>query len=329
MGVHLRLLEEHEGPAVVDLFRRAFGGSIDLKLFEWKYRRNPQGPSIEAVAEDSGRIVGFYGMQATTFLDPDGQPVPTYQETDLMVDPASRGQNLFARLGTFAYEEGARRGAPFTYGFPNSRSTPVGKRKLGWRVLQVWPLWSLYLRARMPGRLAVLDGLLGPVRNLPGTIARRRAGAGSPAREIPADRYAPPAPSGIATQRSEALLRWRLAENPLAEYRCLAASDDAAMVLFTLRESRGLRELVLVDAFGPVDKLEGLLPSIIDLGIQAQADVVRCWAGRDTALGQALAGAGFLHRPGPNLTINLMAEGHEAFLDPANWAVTVLDSDTA
>jgi len=57
-----RTLKKGDESRVIELHHHAFGSDINMELWEWKYRKQPQGDSLIAVAEIDGEIVGHQGM---------------------------------------------------------------------------------------------------------------------------------------------------------------------------------------------------------------------------------------------------------------------------
>jgi hypothetical protein len=192
-------------PALLALFRAAFGVEASADEWAWKYDRNPN-PGVSAVAATDGRIVGFYGAFGTRYRGAGGD-FPGVSAVDVMTDPAARrlGRHALIRnLGEAYCRLNREAGAPFYFGFPHERHRVLGERLLGYRSVEPAGEWTRPLGA--PGFLRRLRGRLRRARVSPG-LSR---GHDSLAEAL----HARP---GWRTDRSLATLDWRFSR-PGASY---------------------------------------------------------------------------------------------------------------
>jgi GNAT superfamily N-acetyltransferase len=127
--------------------------------YTWKFRDNPDGDPVVAVAEDNGKIVGQYALWPTK-LRLGSVVVMGAQSLDTMTHPDYRGQGMFPQLAEACMQYAAGRGIQVLYGFPNENSFPGFVRKLDWDCTGNIPIWVRPLRPsrhhRMPRYLGSL-----------------------------------------------------------------------------------------------------------------------------------------------------------------------------
>jgi hypothetical protein len=125
---------------LAELFRAVFGFDRGIDHADWKFRCNPAGDPIIAIAEVSGRIVGQYALWPTPLRL--GQSiVQGAQSLDTMTHPDYRGQGMFTVLAEECMKYAAARGIQALYGFPNKNSQPGFLRRLDWDCTGEIPTW--------------------------------------------------------------------------------------------------------------------------------------------------------------------------------------------
>jgi len=243
-----RPAEQGDRPAILSLFRTAFKLDPDPSDWAWKYDRNPR-PAVSVVADDGGRIVGFFGAMGTRYRGADGD-LPGASSGDIMTDPAARvlGKSaLFRELGNAYRELNAAAGIPFDFGFPHDRSGRVVEKLLGY--VRVEP-------CRETGRRLDAPPLVGRLRR---RLLRLREGtAFGAAWTAFAERlHARP---GWRTDRSADVVAWRLSR-PGTSYRAFQLLDlrgrCRGSAVTALRDGRAL----LVD-FQVADESSSDLPDL-------------------------------------------------------------------
>lgn len=115
--------------ALLALFQRAFGASMSIDEWAWKY---PERSGLSMVAMRHQRAVAHYGGQPRCMLAM-GEPLTGVQISDIMVDPNERGalgrQGLFPRIARAFTEQVTVPEGPhaFVFGFPSPRATRLGE----------------------------------------------------------------------------------------------------------------------------------------------------------------------------------------------------------
>ncbi|MGH9014427.1 MAG: GNAT family N-acetyltransferase [Acidimicrobiia bacterium] len=251
----IRRYADADEPAVLGLLQASLGwvpDDLHARLFEWKHRENPFGPSPGWVAVDGAhrdRIVGFRTFLRWEF-EREGQIVEGVRAVDTATDPSYQGRGVFSRLTLGALDELRGAGLAFVFNTPNERSLP-GYLKMGWQAVGRLPVGARPRSVRSLARLirartaAEKWSLASPV--------------GRPATEVLADGRATAgllaalsAPPGLRTRRTPAFLAWRYGFEPLA-YRVLLAGprlEDGALV-FRLRRRGGATEAAICDVLVP------------------------------------------------------------------------------
>jgi GNAT superfamily N-acetyltransferase len=163
-----------DAPDLRKLFELAFGFDRGAAYDAWKFRDNPDGPPIIAVAEDQGKIVGQYALWPTTLrLGP--HIIRGAQSLDTMTHPDYRGQGMFTVLAEQCMRFAVARGIEVLYGFPNESSYPGFVRKLDWDCTGTIPVWTRFLR---PSRHQRLPRWMGPFADVGAKILPRGSRAG-------------------------------------------------------------------------------------------------------------------------------------------------------
>ena len=212
MAPRVRPAEPADRPGILSLFRSAFKLEPDPADWVWKYDRNPFR-AVSVVADDGGRVVGFFGAMATRYRGAEGS-LPGAASGDIMTDPSARtlGKSaLFREIGDAYRDLNAALGVPFDFGFPHARSGRVVERLLGF--VRVAPCSEA-------GRPLDAPPLLGRLRR---RLLRVREGfEPGPAWDAFAERlHARP---GWRTDRSGGTVLWRLSRPGFA-YRSFRLLD--------------------------------------------------------------------------------------------------------
>jgi Acetyltransferase (GNAT) domain len=206
MSVSVRPAEETDRPALFELFSVAFGSPADPAEWAWKYDRNPN-PSVSVVAEESGRIVGFFGGFGTRYRGAEGD-FPGVAGVDVMTDPSARTlgrRTLFQKLGLEFFRVNGEKGVPFGFGFPNERARLAAEKTMDYRPVEPARQWT---------RALVAPSLLGRLRRR--FLKIRVSETFSPAHDALAETLHVRA--GWRTDRSRATMNWRFAARPNVSY---------------------------------------------------------------------------------------------------------------
>lgn len=199
MPIEIRPVTPADRPALLDLFRAAFGAEAPAADWAWKYDRCPHA-AVSVGAFDAGKALGFFGGLGTRYRGGEGN-LPGVSAVDVMTAPSSRTlgrRTLFQRVAADFFERNGAAGAPFVLGFPNDRHRLAGERVLGYVSVEPAAEWS-----RPVGR----PGLLSRLRRR--RLRHRRGPAVSAAHDALAEVLH--ARAGWRTDRSRPTLDWRFA----------------------------------------------------------------------------------------------------------------------
>lgn len=206
MALSFRPAEPGDRTAILSLFRTAFKADPDPADWGWKYDANPR-KAISVVADDGGRIIGFFGAMGTRYRGAAGD-LPGTSAVDVMTDPQARSLGktaLFKELGDTFRKLNADAGIPFDFGFPHERARKIEERLLGCVTIEPCGEW---------GRTISSPPLLGRLRRR--LLRVREDGRFGTAWATLAERlHARP---GWRTDRSAEVMAWRLSR-PGRSYR--------------------------------------------------------------------------------------------------------------
>ncbi|CUU89401.1 Uncharacterised protein [Campylobacter hyointestinalis] len=118
---------------IFDLFRSCFYRNIDDKLWNWAYMDNPNGEPIVSLFYDNNKLVGHYAVIPTNFIYKN-KTLKAVLSMTTMVDAAYRKYGIFVEQASFVYEKAFDLNYKFIYGFPNQKSAPGFKKRLGWTI---------------------------------------------------------------------------------------------------------------------------------------------------------------------------------------------------
>lgn len=143
MALSFRPAEPGDRLAILSLFRTAFKTDPDPADWSWKYDANPR-KAVSVVADDGGRIIGFFGAMGTRYRGAAGD-LPGTSAVDVMTDPQARSLGktaLFKELGDAFRRRNAEAGIPFDFGFPHERARKIEERLLGCVTIEPCGEWS-------------------------------------------------------------------------------------------------------------------------------------------------------------------------------------------
>jgi GNAT superfamily N-acetyltransferase len=240
----VRSLSPDDVPAVLQLLvetmRVSSGGDYSEAFFRWKHERNPFGVSPGLIALDGERVVGVrlflrWTLQAGDLILRAVRPV------DTATHPDYQGLGIFRRLTTELLKQ-MEETAPvdLVFNTPNLNSLP-GYLRMGWSPVGTLPVHISPVRpvsflrgafqarnATAAGRVSRTDGALG--------IAARTSSlprADVAFQDVRGLEYllAAQAPNArLHTPLTVDYLRWRYADAPTLDYRCIQAFTGRALV---------------------------------------------------------------------------------------------------
>lgn len=114
----MRAYKPGDETAVLELLNNVFQGSMDDRLWKWKYFQHPQGSGWITVAESGSEIVAMYAVMRCNlnFL---GTAVTSVQSVDSAVRNDQRRKRWMLRLAQSLYDRSAREGVTACFGFPS------------------------------------------------------------------------------------------------------------------------------------------------------------------------------------------------------------------
>ncbi len=316
-------------------------GARSRELFAWKHRRNPFGSSPGLLAVHDGRIVGVRLFLRWRLASARG-PLRAVRAVDTATHPDYQRQGIFRRLTLTLLEQlEADDAVDLVFNTPNADSRP-GYLRMGWQEAGLLPVHISPVRP-----VTFLRGLRGARNaNASGGAA---AVAGAPTVPVPASACPLPraaeafadagaldhllagirTPAALHTPRTVDYLRWRYAEAPGLDYRCVPVHDAGRLVglgLGRLRRRAGLVELTLGEVLvrdGDVRAAGRVLRAARTCGV----DHVAVHAGPGSEVAARLLRCGYLPVPGQGigLVVNPRTPPAGRALDPDAWAVSLGD----
>jgi len=344
-ALQVRRLTADDDTEVRRLLRRCLGqgptGDRTAAFFAWKHRENPFGSSPGLAALHDGQIVGvriFLRWQ----LEAMGEPVHALRAVDTATDPAHQGRGIFRHLTLSLLDDLDRSGeVDLVFNTPNGNSRP-GYLKMGWRAVGTLPVRMAVVR---PSR--VLSGARAAARAT-ATGGGDAASTEKPSRELVSCPFESASTvlaergqevqdildeaadvHGLHTPLSLRYLRWRYAEVPDLDYRCIVSEAGGRLrgVAFGQVRPRGpLAEFTLCDTLlraGDRRTARRLLSESRRSG----ADHVVVHVPRGSAAERPALRAGFVRVPhqGLALVANPRRETPVDPLRPTSWHLSLGD----
>lgn len=317
-----------------DNLRDAYGNllpeqtdELDRGKLDWKFRDNPAGTGLIALARHDRDVLGLNGFMPARF-EIEGEELIGYQSMDTIVTSAARGQGVFGRMIERFYDE--TRGA-LLYGFPNESSAVGFFGKLEWTSFGIVPMLVRPLSTGPLKRFSrAIPSLPLPVWGARSAKIKQIDSFGEGATAAWA-RFAEPI--GCAVKRDADYLNWRLKDNPAFEYMKWTLPDGsfAADIVLDKHDSRiGY----LMEAVGPSDSLLPLVAHSLRRMKSAGAQLAFAWCSPWSPNYRTLRRLGFLPFPQAIRPIKIffgarrLRATSDAVTDPAKWYVSYLDSDT-
>lgn len=235
-------------PALLALFRRAFGHDMAPALWRWKYQ-NPR--SHGTLVEFAGDVVAYYGGVPRT-VRCFGNPVTAVQIGDVMVTPALRGKLtrhgpfFEAATGFITRWMDTHREYDFAFGFPSERASRLGV------ALNLYQPMDRILEVQWPAQGAG-HGLLVSARPL--TVSDHQA-----VNRL-WQRMAKDLSGGVVGVRDFDFLRHRYLQHPVQRYHVLLVSRRLTghpLGVVVLRD-HGAHGLELLDLVAPRRQMPALV----------------------------------------------------------------------
>ncbi len=116
---------------ILELFEHSFNSKMDEKLWDWAYIDNPNGNPIVSLYFDGVKLVGHYAVIPIKFMH-NQKSLNAVLSMTTMVNSAYRKYGIFIEQADEVYEKATELGYKFVCGFPNKKSAPGFKKRLGW-----------------------------------------------------------------------------------------------------------------------------------------------------------------------------------------------------
>jgi GNAT superfamily N-acetyltransferase len=246
--INIRDFEASDLDQCIRLLQVGHDPEFDYERFAWLHFKNALAPSRMAVAEEKGRIIGFYGVIKKR-LNIEGKGYIGGRDIDPVVHPEFRGRGIFSRLLDYGLNN--FREVDIFFNFANELSAP-GFLKSGWRrvglledcvfqagvdlakpkqLLLYYLCWgALHLRFKKPGESI-------RIKELPSeSVTQFR------------DDLTVFTGSNIYVERDWAYLQWRYLQKPGQSYRFFLESwADCPQKLYITKLDLCSDEIILCD----------------------------------------------------------------------------------
>jgi hypothetical protein len=125
--LHFRGYVETDDEDLCRLISDIFGRNWDDQVLEWKYRRNPAGKALSAVAEKDGKVIGQTGAIPARFFV-DGNEIVGSQEVDGCLDKKHGKFDTLYRLILLRRKINKENGIGFAYLFSIDISSKIAQK---------------------------------------------------------------------------------------------------------------------------------------------------------------------------------------------------------
>lgn len=116
---------------ILDLFRCCFGKDLDEKIWLWAYINNTFSNPIVSLSFKENKLVGHYAVIPVATKRGDKQ-IKTCLSMTTMVEIHYRKHGIFYEQARQVYKMAKELGFQIVIGFPNKKSLPGFKKRLGW-----------------------------------------------------------------------------------------------------------------------------------------------------------------------------------------------------
>lgn len=136
--------------ALIQLHKEVRGDAAELELRNFTDEKGTVLPTGYVALREDGSAAAYYGVFPMP-LQLEGKTIRAAQSGATMTAPQDQGKGLFTRLAKHTYDDAAREGYAFVFGFPNTQSYPGLVRNLGWSHHRT--MTSYFLSAKPPRKL--------------------------------------------------------------------------------------------------------------------------------------------------------------------------------
>jgi predicted N-acetyltransferase YhbS len=240
--MNIRLAGPADRPAIIELLRQSLGESTVPKseaLWFWKHEQNPFGKSYVLLAEEDGTLIGLRAFMQWDWQW-QGKCYKAIRAVDTATHPAHQGKGIFKKLTLQQAEACKQAGVQFVFNTPNTQSKP-GYLKMGWVEQGKMPLKFKIVKPFAMGYAMVFNKKkVSSYKDDP-----------TPRMEWPEKIFqlideAIKNDDHLSTAVSGSYIKWRYADNPLANYNYITDKENF-LVIVRMKEHFFGKELRISD----------------------------------------------------------------------------------
>ncbi|RMF85860.1 MAG: GNAT family N-acetyltransferase [Nitrospinota bacterium] len=123
---------ESDDTTLSHLSHQILGVTRERSFWQWKYRQNPAGTALSAVAVHHGTVIGQIGAIPIRFLV-EGSELRAAQEVDMLIDKGHRRFDVYYRLAELRNAIDKKEGIAFKYGFAIEATSQIAQKTLGFQ----------------------------------------------------------------------------------------------------------------------------------------------------------------------------------------------------
>lgn len=112
---------------------------VDERYLHWLYDQNPDGPAIQAAADEGGVRVAHYTLVPQTYRNAAGE-APFLFSLNAVTRRGTQRKGYWSELGQQVFAEATAQGRKLVIGVPNEKSTPGAVKYLGYRFVGPMPV---------------------------------------------------------------------------------------------------------------------------------------------------------------------------------------------
>jgi hypothetical protein len=112
---------------------------VDDRYLAWLYDENPDGPAVQAEADEDGVRVAHYALVPQTYRNAVG-PAPFLFSLNAVTKRGTQRKGYWSELGLRVFAEATAQGKQLVIGVPNEKSTPGAVKYLDYRFLGPMPV---------------------------------------------------------------------------------------------------------------------------------------------------------------------------------------------
>lgn len=328
-----------------EAFKKA-GSPKTIDRLTWFHFKNIARSPLVTLVTDNGHLAAIYATLPIK-VKLGEKVVNACQSLDTLTDEDYRGKGLFISAATKRYQENAKKGYDFVYGFPNSNSVHGFVKKLDWSLLGGVPFLfrplrtGYFLKKLMGRRLASLIDmpLAFPVKvKLDDDWSIKPVSKFDVSFDELWDSFSHDIP--VAVQRDSNYLNWRYIENPTTNYEVFALYRNEVVqgfVVYTSVNKHGgkvgyIMELIVRPKAKKQSKV--LLLHAQNYFLCNKVDVILAWCFAHSANYSLYAGSRYWPIPDRLRPIELhfgyvsLNKENVLLTKRENWYISYSDSDT-